>query len=603
MQRRDRNQPHPIGSGSRRRALRDLAGPFLLRRALWTLAVAGILAATVTAQQPGPSTPAPPAADAPAETGIPIADATVQQACGACHKADDKRQMSRISFQRNTPEGWQDTIKRMVALNGVTLDPADARQVVKYLSNHLGLAPEEARPAAYEVERRLVDETYTESKDVEVCSACHSLGRVISQRRTRGEWDLLVAMHRGWYPLVDRQGFRRMGPAPRDRGPDGRPPDTRHPVEKAVDHLSKAFPLQTPEWAAWSATMRPARLDGTWALSGHEIGKGPVFGRVVIKAVPDTQDAFTTEITYSYARSGEQVKRSGRVLVYTGFQWRGRSTVGGSDDTALREVMFVERDWQSIEGRWFTGGYDELGLDVRLDRVGKETRLLGVDRRALRSGGSSHSLGIFTVNAPASVQAGDLDLGPGITVSQVSLAGDLITATVDVAADAAVGPRDIVVAGAVKPAALAVYDKVESIRVTPEWNMSRVGGVTFPKMLAPFEAWGYHNGPDKKPGTPDDLKLDLVDVSWSLEEYTATFDDNDTQFVGSIGAKTGVFTPNIEGPNPKRSGERNNVGDVWVVATYIPPDMSAPPPAPLRARSHLLVTVPLYMKFDPTVVP
>src|SRR5690606_24096935 len=115
--------------------------------------------------------------------GIPVTDATVQKACGACHKSDVKQQMSRNSLQRNTPEGWQDTIKRMVALNGVSLDPQTARYVVRYLSNHLGLAPEEARPAAYEVERRLVDERYTASEDVEVCAACHSLGRVISQRR------------------------------------------------------------------------------------------------------------------------------------------------------------------------------------------------------------------------------------------------------------------------------------------------------------------------------------------------------------------------------------------------------------------------------------
>ena len=47
-------------------------------------------------------------------------------------------------------------------------------------------------------------------------------GRVISQRRTRTEWELLIAMHRGWYPLVDRQVYRRMGPAPRDRACPGR---------------------------------------------------------------------------------------------------------------------------------------------------------------------------------------------------------------------------------------------------------------------------------------------------------------------------------------------------------------------------------------------
>jgi hypothetical protein len=46
--------------------------------------------------------------------------------------------MSRISFQRNTPEGWQTIIQRMAALNGLNIDPATARQVVKYLSTNLG---------------------------------------------------------------------------------------------------------------------------------------------------------------------------------------------------------------------------------------------------------------------------------------------------------------------------------------------------------------------------------------------------------------------------------------------------------------------------------
>jgi quinohemoprotein amine dehydrogenase len=560
--------------------------------------------ATLSAQQPG-ATGGTPAADKSPDTGIPIPDATVRKACASCHAPDEKQQLSRISFQRNTPEGWQDTIKRMVALNGLKIDPATARDVVKYLSNNLGLAPEEAKPVAYEVERRLVDEKYTESPDVTgVCNACHSLGRVLSQRRTRSEWDLLIAMHRGWYPIIDRQGFRRTGPAPRDRGPDGRPPDTRHPVEKIVEHLAKAFPLQTPEWASWSATMRPARIEGTWALTGHEPGKGPIFGRVVLTAAANAPDEFTSDITYTYARSGQQVKRSGRVLVYTGFQWRGRSTVGGSDQTALREVMFVERGWRSIEGRWFTGGYDELGIDVRLDRLGREPMILGPERTGLLAGSTGQSVRIHTANPPSSVQARDLDLGPGVTVTQVSQTGDVVTATVDVAGSAVVGPRDIVMAGVVKPAALVVYDRVESIRVTPEWSMARVGGVTFPKMFAQFEAWGYHNGPDKKPGTPDDVKIDQVEVAWSLEEYTATLDDDDVKFVGELNATTGLFTPNIEGPNPKRSGERNNVGDVWIVATTRPPAApGASRPTLLRGRAHLLVTVPLYIKFDPTVVP
>jgi quinohemoprotein amine dehydrogenase len=117
-------------------------------------------------------------------------------------------------------------------------------------------------------------------------------------------------------------------------------------------------------------------------------------------------------------------------------------------------------------------------------------------------------------------------------------------------------------------------------------------------MLSQFEAWGYHNGPDGKPGSADDLKLDVVPATWGLEEYTATFDDDDLAFVGGINAETGLFTPNIEGPNPKRSGERNNIGDVWAVATYYDRDAGSSS-RPLRARAHLLVTVPLYMRWEP----
>jgi quinohemoprotein amine dehydrogenase len=149
--------------------------------------------------------------------------------------------------------------------------------------------------------------------------------------------------------------------------------------------------------------------------------------------------------------------------------------------------------------------------------------------------------------------------------------------------------------------ALAVFDRVDTIKVKPDWAMARVGGATFPKMLAQFEAWAFHNGADGKPDTADDVNLGLVDASWTLEEYAATYDDDDIRFVGTLDGATGRFTPNDDGPNPARRGSRNNVGDVWVVAKYaleVDRDRTA---TPLRARAHLLVTVPLYVRFDPAV--
>jgi quinohemoprotein amine dehydrogenase len=569
-------------------------------RVLFAATMVWLTVTTLPAAAQQPAATAAPAAKA--EDGIPITDETVRRACGSCHRPDEKGQLSRISFQRNTPEGWQEVIRRMVALNGARVDPDTARQVVKYLSNHLGLAPEEARPAAFEVERRLVDYQYTANEDAEsTCNKCHSMGRVISQRRTRSEWDLLVAMHRGWYPLVDNQAFRRSGPPPREPGSDGRPPDRRHPVEKAIDHLADAFPLKTPEWAAWSATMRPPRLEGTWALRATELGQGEVFGRMVVTPVAGLPDEFTTETTYIYPRSGRKVTRTGRAIVYTGFQWRGRSSEGANEESSLREVMFVDRDWRTMEGRWFTGGYDEIGMDVRLERVGAGTYVAGTSRTALRVGATGQELTIYGANLPTSLQPAQIDLGPGISVTRVvSVSEDSATVVVDVAADAQPGKRDMFVAGASRPQAFAVYDSIDAIKVTPAWAMARVGGIRFPKALAQFEARAFDNGPDNRPDTPDDIDLGVIDATWSLEEFAATYDDDDIKFVGEINAKTGLFTPAVDGPNPARKGERNNIGDVYVVATYTPEAADAKSGGkPLRARAHLLVTVPLYMRWEP----
>lgn len=560
-----------------------------------------LLANGVYTQQP--ATPATPAAKA--EEGIPISDPTVKKACGSCHQSDEKGQMSRISFRRTTPEGWQTTILRMAALNGVRIDSATAREVVKYLSNNHGLAPEEAKAASWETERRLIDFKYTASPDTEVvCIQCHSMGRVISQRRTKNEWNLLIAMHRGWYPLSDFQAFRRGGPLPPNPSPEAGPQDKRQPVEKAIDHLSKTFPLKTAEWTAWSATMRPARLDGTWTLSGWDLGKGAIYGSVTIAAVPGSPDEFTTAITYRVSRTGETISRTGRSLVYTGHQWRGRSVAGADQDSAFREVMLVDRDWRQMEGRWFTGGYDETGLDIRLERIGAESRVLGTDRTALRVGGAGQEVRIYGANLPASLRPADIDLGPGLTVARVvSVTPEMATVVVDVAGGAAVGARDLFVAGASKPKALAVFDSIDAIKVKPDWAMARVGGVTFPKSFAQFEAWAFDNGADGKPDTADDINLGLVNATWSLEEYAAIYGDEDLKFVGRINEATGHFTPNVEGPNPDRVGNRNNIGDVWAVAKYDPEAGSGKPTTTLRARAHLLVTVPLYMQFDPAVGP
>ena len=540
-----------------------------------TLALSLLLATAASAQEEADTT-----------TGIPVTNQTLIDSCDRCHAVDEDGMMTRISYLRKTPEGWQQSIRRMVTLNEAELEPEAARDIVRYLSDNHGIAPEELRPGRFEVERRLIDWSYEADSDVEnTCSQCHSMGRVITQRRTREEWNLLMATHRGYYPLSDTQGFRRNGP------PDPDATDTRHPMDKAVAHLSGEFPLTTDEWTSWSATMRPPRLAGTWALKGHDPGRGAIYGTVEIAAGADGGN-FATELQYTYARDGEQVERSGQSIVYTGYQWRGRSFEGGSEETALREVMMVERGWNEINGRWFAGAYDEFGPDVTLQRADGPV-MLGLHPVSLRSG-SSGTVTVHGANLPTALGAGDVDFGPGVEVVRVIESGSsVLSAEVAASADAAPGGRDVFVAGRAVPGQLTVYATVDRIAVTPEAGMARLGGGNFPKGYAQFEATAFSNGPDGKPETGDDLDLGFVDVTWSVEEYSAIFDDNDIEYVGSLD-DDGLFHPAIDGPNPDRIGQRNNVGDVWMVATW-----SGPGGEEIRGRAHLIVTVPLYMRWEP----
>jgi quinohemoprotein amine dehydrogenase len=539
-----------------------------------------------------PVTPAH--AQTPAADGIPVQSDLVRAKCGTCHRSDDKMRMSRISYRRATPENWERTIKRMVTLNHANLEPEDARAILKYLADHQGLAPEEVKPIAFDAERRMIEYSYTASKDAsDNCSSCHTIARVLGERRTKEEWELLVAMHRGYYPLVDTQpmnggqGWRRTRPIETDPQADGRPADNRHPMDKALEHLEQALPLTTPAWTAWSAAMQSPKLAGHWALVGSLPGKGAVYGQMTITA-DSAPDTFTTDVRYTVARTGETIARTGRALVYTGFQWRGRETAG---DQVWREVMSVERDWKTMTGRWFTGAYDETGIDVTLTRMGSEPVVLGTSVTALKTASTS-TVTIFGANLPARITPDEIGVGQGVKVTRiVSARADAIAVSVETAADARNGARDVSIAGSIKPSALVVFDKIDGIKVLPQAGMARVGGNVFPKQLQQFEAVAVNYGPDGKPDTADDLDLGPVKVSWSVEEYTATFGDDDKAFVGAID-ENGLFTPNVDGPNPKRAGNRNNIGDVWIVAEFAG---ASPGARPIRARAHLLVTVPLYM--------
>ena len=530
------------------------------------------------------------------ETGIPVRDELTIKRCSGCHKADAAGNLTRISFVRTTPEGWQQAIKRMVRLNGLRLTPEEARHIVTYLSLRHGLAPEEAAATDWFWQKRAIDEKNIPNDTLRsTCTACHPFAVPNSWRRTADEWKLLTDMHVAYFPVAEYNAFRRFGTPP----PDATPEQRKHPVEVAIEYFSKANALHSPEWSQWQATMRPAKLGGRWMLWANEPGKGRLVGDVTIEPGA-SPDEFTTRIVYTELATGKKFERTGRSNLFSNYAWRGRSTLGGAGDSIenpkeLREVMNVSRDQSKIEGRWFWGGYQELEINATLRRAGDSIVVLGTDLYSLRTGTTS-TIKIFGDRFTSALKPSDLSFGSGVTVKRiVNVAPQVLSVEVEVAKDAIFGMRDVEVARAVAPSSVAIYDKIDYIKVSYDTAIARLGGGTHPKGYQQFEAIAYNRGLDGKPETGDDIALGPVPVKWSVEEFIARYDDDDKDFVGQL-SPAGFFTPALEGPNPKRKFGGNNVGDIWVVATYQPPD--DPKAKPLIARCYLVVAVPLYMKWD-----
>jgi quinohemoprotein amine dehydrogenase len=557
--------------------------------------------------------------------GIPINDATVIAKCSGCHTRAGDGTMARLSEIRTTPEVWEQAIKRMIRLNGLQITPDEARHVVRYLSDNNGLTLAEAKAGFWDAEHRnfrLAEEANGTPQELQrTCNYCHTIGRVLVQRRTQADYTKLMNTHMAMFPGSEASVFRpfrrytnqedlsvELSQAGTGYGvlhytePISAPAQTpKYPVDIAIEYLAKSQPLISPEWTAWHAQKHEANLAGTWLVRAYQSGKGRIYGEMTVLP-PDKSGDWTTTTTLHYP-GGQTVKTTGRGVLYAGYSWRGHSKAA-LDATASptlpvdsREAMLLASDGNSMEGRWFWGGYQEFGLDVKLARLDKQMTVLGVDKYALRSP-SVQTLHVYGGALPTSLTAADFSFGDGVSVSKiVHASSDDVELQVTVAAGVKPGLHTVQVKGVSAPETIAVYDKIDFIKVAPDASYARLGGIISVKQFAQFQAIGYSNGADGLPGTNDDVAIGPVKAAWSLAEFYATPDDDDIKYVGTID-ESGLFTPNVEGPNPLRQKQSNNFatenwGDVWVNAVF-----KGPTGEPLQARSYLVVTVPTYMRYD-----
>jgi quinohemoprotein amine dehydrogenase len=523
----------------------------LPRKAALTLACASLAGVTLAQQ-------------AEREEGIPVNDPLVIAKCGSCHTRDERGNMQRISWERTTPEGWQEALRQMILADGVQLTPPEARAIVNYLSASHGLAPEEAKLVAYAAERRIHDESNVPDESLsKACTRCHAFARVLVWRRSAGDWRQLVVQHNAQHQV------------PVDEG--------------VIAALAKYSPLHTPEWAAWSAQARTLKLEGRWLLTAHLPGRGRYYGEMQIVATG--KDEFTTSAKLTSVQDGSTLTRAGRSVVFGGYAWRGRSkgesAASAPDDLSSesREALWIAPDQSTMEGRWFWGDYQEFGFDLKLRRAAAAgATLMSVVPASLKSGSQGNRIRLIGDLIPAQVKPADLRLGPGVTVRRIlSHNQSEVVAEVDVAADAALGSRSAGIGQSVISGAFAIYDRVDYIKVSPNESMAAFGDPQHGRGYMQFEAIGYQRGADGQVRTADDVELGPVDVTWSLERmYVAEGSGSDQ--VGKVGP-SGLFTPSDVNPNVNF--------DMWAIATA--KNEKDKNGKPLVGKSYMVVTVPTYV--------
>ncbi|WP_422377085.1 quinohemoprotein amine dehydrogenase subunit alpha [Roseibium sp.] len=475
---------------------------------------------------------------ATAEDGPALLDAN----CGGCHAADETGALSRVKGQRKTPEGWLMTIVRMRLFHGMEITPEDQGKLVHYLSETQGLAPSEAADYRYILER---EPSVVEDVDApfgEMCSRCHSAARFTLQRRTQEEWDLHIDFHVGQFQTLEYQALGR------DRE------WLKIAREEIVPLLAERYPLESDAWTAWLEARKP-EANGTWLFTTTLPDKGEAYGRLEVSG--DAQP-FTVSGTLVTA-AGEELPVSGRLNVYTGYEWRANLDIGGDK---YRQILAMSEEGDRLSGRQFLHAEDSLGGAFRAVKAGGETAIAGVVPSTLPAG-SEKTVQVVGTGLGDVALSGALEASGG--------AANLYGASIKVApADDTDGLISVASGEAAAENAIAVYSHIDSLKVEPAFGVARVGGGggSAGKVPARFDAVGYWKGPDGEAGTEDDIRIGVVPARWSVEPFNEEAEHlKDVEHAGQMDTELGIFVPGVAGPNPDRPFSTNNAGNLKVLAT------------------------------------
>ncbi len=483
----------------------------------------------------------------------------LRNSCGGCHQQSTPGHFARISEIRKTPEGWLMTIFRMQHVHQVQIQESDRDVLIRYLANTQGLAPSETTAARYALERRPNVTDMTLPGDLQVmCARCHSAARIALQRRDSADWLKHVHWHLAQWPTIEYQQNAR------DRL------WWQKATTEVPGQLGELFPLTTVAWDQWRTRPR-ADLSGTWLIQSHEPGQGDSWGTATVSR--SGEDEYTVAYTLETS-TGQHLTGDSKVIVYTGFEWRGSGTLSGRD---IREVYAVSEDGQKIAGRWFEAEHAEIGADWVAVRA-SEAQLAAVVPTAARVGSTTR------VVVLGSALNGPVSFGPGTRSKVVSRDAHTLTVDLRVDPDASPGYRELSIGKLHQGTALAVYDRIDRVEVSPAFGIARLGGGQIDPVAAQFEAVAFRDVPDGS-GKSRALRLGSLPVNWSVQPYNEDARQaDDMKYAGRI-EPSGRFLPAVAGPNPQRKFSANNAGNLTILATL--EDSGRP----VTGKSHLIVTV------------
>lgn len=485
-------------------------------------------------------------------------ESVVGQRCSACHKPDQQGQLEVIEETRKTPEEWRVVVNRMIRLNSAPLSDADFEPVIKELSRHLGLTPDEMAKVAYlnsdeNSQYREIPQGKMEERIFAACVRCHTYGKIASHRMTPAQWKENRNLHLGYYPTTIPQ-MREM--------------DWAKESEELIEPLAQLFPFETPEWRDWMKNRKDIDLSGGWQAAGYQPGLGYYEGTYAFTPHPAGRSGeYLVEKTVRY-QNGTQLKMAGTAILYGTYHLRyalaptpltGR--IEGVFDLAAADAGFSGKWWTVVQD---TNAYG----NEKFYRSDGSARIFAAFPQALRKEAGDQTLTLVGVNLPKGLKAADLRFSDAaVKVKAVEGTASKIVCRLEVGAAAAMGTVTVKAGETAYADSLIVFDKIDGIKIFPSLGRARVScGAAYPPQGVQFVARGVHFGADGKAGTGDDLMLEPVAAKWVLEEEKTRENDDDLKYL-QTSVVNGLYTPvTTYGPIEERVQHREGVGLIAITA-------------------------------------